>query len=64
MIDIDLNQQVHYILEKEIIPVQIKFSYSEKEKKFDISPYTGSNVRERLDIFKYFSHKKTPNFIF
>ena len=58
MIDIDLNQQVHSILENEIIPVQIKFNYSEKEKKFDISPHLGS-VREKLDFFKYFySNKK------
>ena len=58
MIDIDLNQQVHSILEEESIPAQIKFSYSEKEKKFDISPHLGYTVKERLDIFKYFSHKK------
>ena len=54
MIDIDLNQQAHSILEKEIIPAQIKFSYSEKEKKFEIYPHSG----KENDFFKYFSSPK------
>ena len=54
MIDIDLNQQAHSILEKEIIPAQIKFSYSEKEKKFEIYPHSG----KENDFFKYFYSPK------
>ena len=38
IIDIDLNQQVHDILEKETIPVEIKFYYSDNKKQFDILP--------------------------
>ena len=49
MIDIDLNRQVHDILEKEIIPVQIEFNYIDKVKIFEISPYFVYNgVREKL----------------
>ena len=57
MIDIDLNRQVHDILEKEIIPVQIEFNYIDKEKIFEISPYFVYNgVREKLH--RYFSSNK------
>ena len=55
MIDIDLNQHVQSILEKEPIPVEIKFRYNDKEKKFNITPYNGDNVKEKLAFFsKYF----------
>ena len=55
MIDIDLNKQIHHILEKEIIPVQIKFIYSDHEKKFEISPHPGYiTVRERMSIISRF----------
>ena len=47
MIDIDLNQQAHQILEKEIIPVQIKFKYSDDEKKFEISPIPVISLLEK-----------------
>ena len=58
MIDIDLNRQVHDILENEYIPVQIKFSYTEKEKIFEISPYNEyKGVREKIHIIsRYFSY--------
>ena len=57
LIDIDLNRQAHTIIEKEIIPVQIKFKYSdsEKDKIFEISEHPGyTTVKERIyNISKY-----------
>ena len=61
MTDIDLNQQVHNILEKEEIPVQIKFVYSENEKKFEIAPHPGYvTVRDRIGLISrfFYSYEK------
>ena len=62
MMDIDLNRQVHDILENQIIPVQIKFKYTEKEKIFEISPYTGyKGVREKFHIFSRYFYSQNSN---
>ena len=63
MRDIDLNQYAQKILEKEQIPVEIKFSYSDEEKKFDILPCIHHTmVKEKFNFFKnlfYSSQKQT-----
>ena len=38
LIDIDLNKRVQVILEKEIIPVEIRFLFTNKKKRFRITP--------------------------
>ena len=42
LIDIDLNKRVQVIIEKEIMPKEIKFIYSQKKKKFKINPISSS----------------------
>ena len=42
LIDIDLNRRVQVIIEKEIIPMEIKFIYTKKKKKFKINPISSS----------------------
>ena len=59
--DIDLNQQAQEILEKREIPVEIKYNYTDKEKTFEILPYT-SNNKIHLTFFTkilYSNQKKT-----
>ena len=42
LIDIDLNKKVQMIIEKEIIPMEIKFIYTPKKKTFRITPISSS----------------------
>ena len=59
IIDIDLNQQVHNILEKEIIPVEIKFYYNDNKKKFAILPYQahqGYSTTIKRSLTSFFFH--------
>ena len=62
LIDIDLNKRVQVILEKENIPMEIKFAYSGKnnKNKFKITPISSSitGYFSPLKLFSY-SEKKT-----
>ena len=58
MIDIELNQEVQRILEKEKIPVEIKFSYSDDYKRFDIKYLYPENENYTTTISKIFGFYK------
>ena len=58
MIDIELNQEVQSILEKEQIPVEIKFSYSDNYKRFDIKYLDHKNENYKTTISKLFGYYK------
>ena len=58
MTDIELNQEVQRILEKEQIPVEIKFSYSDKNKRFDIKYLYPENENYTSTISKIFGFYK------
>ena len=56
LIDIDLNKRVQVILEKEIIPMEIRFVYTPKKRRFKITPIT-SGYFSNLRIFSYYERK-------
>ena len=58
MIDININQEVQRILEKEQIPVEIKFSYSDNHKKFDIKYLYPENENYKSTISRFFGFYK------
>ena len=60
LIDIDLNKRLQIIIEKEIIPMEIKFIYTDKKKLFEITPIS-SSITEYFSPLKYFGNyeKKT-----
>ena len=59
LIDIDLNKRVQVILEKEKIPMEIRFVYTEKKQKFKITPISSpiSNYFSSFRLFSYFERK-------
>jgi len=58
MIDININQEVQRILEKEQIPVEIKFSYSDNHKRFDIKYLYPENENYKSTISRFFGFYK------
>ena len=55
LIDIDLNKRVQIILEKENIPMEIKFVYSPNKKRFKITPIS-SSISVYFSSFRIFSY--------
>ena len=58
LVDIDLNKRVQVILEKESIPMEIKFSYSNKNKKnkFKITPIS-TGYFSPFNLFNFVERK-------
>ena len=59
LIDIDLNNRVQVILEKEKIPMEVRFTYTSKKKRLKIMPLSStiSGIFLPLKLFNYSEHK-------
>ena len=59
LIDIDLNNRVQVILEKEKIPMEVRFTYTSKKKRFKIMPLSStiSGIFLPLKLFTNSEHK-------
>ena len=55
LIDIDLNKRVQTILEKENIPMEIRFVYTPKKKRFKITPIS-SSISGYFSTFRILSY--------